>query len=200
MWGDFDLLQHLCSKEMLQWVSVFNWSPKETRRRCCFLFENGDPEVSEGLGFYGTVCGKQSLMDICYLFCLRANLWVWSYLRRECRWPHSLCSSPSSVSLAPPQPTPYHYSILHRPYSGLIPQWGLELGSLTPTLCFSEHSGYSFWRTKCHFFLPPASFPSPTLAWRGKPQDCASLSSLPRALISSQLSNLDLCPNHSLAW
>lgn len=91
--------------------------------------------------------------------------WVWSYLRRECRWPHSLCSSPSSVSLAPPQPTPYHYSILHRPYSGLIPQWGLELGSLTPTLCFSEQSGYSFWRTKCHFFcLPPASFPSPTLA------------------------------------
>ena len=35
---------------------------------------------------------------------------------------------------------------------------------------------------------------------RGKPQDCASLSSLPRALISSQLSNLDLCPSHSLAW
>ena len=57
-----------------------------------------------------------------------------------------------------------------------------------------------FWRTKFHFFLPPASFPSPALAWRGKTQDCASLSSLPRALISSQLSNLDLCPSHSLAW
>lgn len=70
----------------------------------------------------------------------------------------------------PLQPTPYHYSVSHSHCSGLIPQWGLELGSLTPTLCFSEQSDCSSWRTKCHFFLPPASFPSPTLAWREKPQ------------------------------
>lgn len=32
LWGVFDLPQHLCSKEMLQWVSLFTPSPKERKQ------------------------------------------------------------------------------------------------------------------------------------------------------------------------
>lgn len=115
MWGHFDLFQHLCSEQMLQWVSPFTQSPKERKREEHVASENGGPEDSEDPGSWLTVCGEQSLVDIWCPFCPRAHLCVLPCLRRVCRWPHSW-----SLAFPTPCPTlPLHHTVT---------AWGLSHG------------------------------------------------------------------------
>lgn len=50
MWAHFDLFQHLCSEEMLQWVSLFTPSPKDRKQEEHVSSESGVLRTQRALG------------------------------------------------------------------------------------------------------------------------------------------------------